>query len=90
MVVTEFTRPLHRSMLIGVMLLTSLFHLSTLFGGGGEGYGLKKGSSYMHVIVWKTWFEISAGCEENKDQDGPSVPTHFVNDCSYMSMQCCI
>ena len=31
-----------------------------MFGGGGEGYGLKKGSSYMHIVVWKTQSKISA------------------------------
>ena len=39
-----------------------------IFGGGGEGYRLKKGSGYIHIIVWQTQFEISASCEENKDQ----------------------
>ena len=35
------------------MLSTSLLNLSKLFDGsrwGGEGYGLKKGSSYMYTI----------------------------------------
>ena len=51
MAVIEFGPPSPRTMLIGVMFLTSLLHLSTLFGGGGEGYGLNKGSSYMHIII---------------------------------------
>ena len=69
-------------MLIGVMFSTSLLDLSTLFGGGREGYGLKKGSSYMHIIVSKTRSKISASCEENKDQNRLSVLTNFFNDCS--------
>ena len=34
-----------------------------------EGYGLKKDSSYMHIIVPKTRSKISASCEENNDQN---------------------
>ena len=36
--------------------------ISTLFGGEREGYGLKKGSSYIHIIVWKMLSEISTLC----------------------------
>ena len=53
-----------------------LVGLSTLFGGGGE-----IGSSYMHIIVCQTQSEISTNCEENKDQNKPSVSTNFLNDC---------
>ena len=42
MAVIEFKTPLSSAMLIGVMLSSSLLDLSTLFGGGGEGCGLKK------------------------------------------------
>ena len=77
-------------MLIGVMLSTSLLDLSTLFGGGGEGYGLKKGSSYMYIIVRKTWSKISASCKENKDQNRPSVPTRSFNDCLSQVEKNCI
>ena len=65
------------------MLSTSLLDLSTLFGWVGEGYGLKKGSSYMHIIVSKTRSKISSSCEKNNNQNWPSVPTNFFNDCSY-------
>ena len=80
MAVIEFG-PLPRILLIGVMLSTSLLDLSTLFGGGKGGIGLKKGSSYMHIIVWKMGSKISASCEENNNQNRPSVPTNFFNDC---------
>ena len=64
------------------MLSSSLLDLSTLFGGVGEGYGLNKGSSYMHIIVWKTQSKISTSCEENNNQNRLSIPTNFFNDCS--------
>ena len=51
MAVIEFGPPLPCTLLIGILLSTSLLDLSTLFGGVGEGYGLEKGSSYMHIIV---------------------------------------
>ena len=47
------------------------------FVGVGEGYGLKKGSSYIHIIVWKTRSKISASCEENSHQNRPSVQLIF-------------
>ena len=53
--------------------------------GVGKGYELKKGSSYMHIIVSKTRPKISASCEENNDQNWPSVPTNLFNDCRYKS-----
>ena len=56
-------------MLLGIMLSTSLLNLSTLFGGGGKEYGLKKVSSYMHSIVSKTLSTISASSEEKKVQN---------------------
>ena len=76
--------PTSCKMSIGVILSTSLLDLATLFGGVEEGYGLKKGSSYMSIIVWKTGLKIRAGCEEIKDQNGPSVPTNFFNDCRWL------
>ena len=56
-------------MLIGAMLSTSLLDLLALFGGGWEGYELKKGSSYMHISVSKTLSEIIASSEEKKVQN---------------------
>ena len=50
------------------MLSPSLLNFSTLFGGG-KGGGLKKSSSYMHIIVWKTQSKISATDEENEDKN---------------------
>ena len=55
----------------------------------GEGYGLKKCSSYIHIVVWTTRSKISASCEENNDQSRPSVPTNFFNDCSLLLTQFC-
>ena len=52
--------------------------------GVGEGYGLKTGSSYMHIIVQKTRSKISASCEENNNHNRPSIPTNFFNDCSFV------
>ena len=42
MAVLEFGPLSYCTMLIGVTLSTSLFNLSTLFGGVRQGYGLKK------------------------------------------------
>ena len=41
-----------------------LLDFSTLFGGAGEGYRLKNGSSYMHIIVGKTQSKISGKYEQ--------------------------
>ena len=51
MAVIEFALLSPCTLLTGVMLSTSLLDLSTLFGGGRGGDGLKKGLSYMHIIV---------------------------------------
>ena len=67
--VTDLVPSISCTMLIGVMLSTSLLDLSTLFGGGWEGYELKKGSSYMHIIVSETLSEIIASNEEKKVQN---------------------
>ena len=72
------------------MLPTSLLDLSILFGGVGERYGLEKDSKYMHIIVWKTQSKISTGCEENKDQNAPSVPTIFFNDWGHHQLILCV
>ena len=45
--------------------------------GEGEEYGLKKGSSYMYIIVWKMLAKIITLCEKNKVKNGPSIPTIF-------------
>ena len=65
-----------------LVLSTYLWDLSQhcLMRWGGEGYGLKKGSSYMNIIVWKTLFQFIASCEENKDQNWLSVPANFFNN----------
>ena len=53
MVVLEFDPLSPCTMLIGALLLTSLLFLSTLVGWLREVIGLKKGSSYMYIIVLK-------------------------------------
>ena len=68
---------------MGVMLSSSLLDLSTLFGGGRGGIWIEEGFKLHAHYCLKTQSKISAGCAENKDQNTPSVPTRFFNDCRY-------
>ena len=86
MVVFEFGSLSPCTMSTGVLLSTSLLGLSSLFAGDSGWVWIEEGFKLMHIIVWKTWSKISASCEENKDQNGPSIPNIFFNDCRLIRM----
>ena len=71
MAIIEFDPPLSPcTMLIGVMLSTSLLHLSTLFGAGRGGIWAEEESSYIHArYCSKTLSNIGASSEEKKVQN---------------------
>ena len=62
-----------------ILYIKYLLHPSILFGRGGEGYGLK-GSSYMHITVWKT-LKLVLAVRKTKTKIDQGCHLIFFNDC---------